>query len=197
MSWVADTVGAWTAWYGAGAVEPFATRALTVALATVETWLDRPLELLERRQESWDGPTVILLRAWPVAELVSIEVDPGQSAPGLDAVKLDKETGRLAIGTHAWSAVTYTGGFDPMPADLEIALWNVAAALYPGIASAAGADAGGTVSRVTTPDVGTVEFRNPAGAGASTADQLLGGTLSPVIEALLQRYRAPSVVGAG
>jgi hypothetical protein len=83
-----------------------------------------------------------------------------------------------------------------MPVDLELALWMVAAALLPAVQSAAGAVAGQPIVRVSTPDVGTVEFaRASSSAGGGLGDRLLGATLSPQIEALVYRYRAESVVG--
>lgn len=196
MSWVDDTRAAWIAWLG-GTTPPTddqATRALTLALATVETWLDRELELIERIQDDAPVHGVIRLRAWPVESLTAITVNG--EALELTWVKLDKRTGHLvAPGCYYVSVTTtYTGGFDPMPPDLELALWMVAAQLYPSTLSAAGADMGQTVRRVTTPDVGTVEYSVGA-AGETTADELLGGTVSPQVAGLLSRYRAESVVG--
>jgi len=195
MSWVDDTLEDFKTWLGGTPDDAAATRALTLALATVETWLDRPLEKAERVQEDWPAYGVILLRAWPVESVSALTIING---PPLDLanLRLDKRTGRLlAPGCYYTQATTtYVGGFDPMPADLELALWQIAAAFYPTAQSAGGASTGQAVKRVTTPDVGTVEFVSSGAAGGS-ADAILGATLSPQIESLLQRYRAESVVG--
>lgn len=200
MSWVSDTLDEFKTWL-AVAGQPLpddatATRALTVALATVETWLDRELEQAERVQEHHGFVETVLLRAWPVDSVASIVQG---AAPGdvvdLALTHLDKRTGRLRMpALYALVTVTYTGGFATMPADLEFALWQIAAALYPGMKSAAGANSGAPIVRVSTPDVGTVEYRASSAAGQS-ADVILGATLSPAIESALQRYRAESVIG--
>jgi hypothetical protein len=198
MSWVDDTLADFMAWYGAVPPdEAAATRALTLALATVETWLDRGLERLER-VETYDQACAILLRAWPVESVASLTVGQAATVIGPDQYTLDKRRGILTPGGYYWSAtVTYTGGLEPFPADLTQALWSVAAALYPGAGSAAGGDTGGAVRRITTPDAGTVEFASTSSSGTRSADMLLGGILSPAIEAALNRYRAESAIGVG
>lgn len=199
MSWVSDTLADFIAWLNLTppADDATATRALTVALAAVETWLDRPLELAERTQEDFGLMERILLRAWPVESVSLITHDDGDDTEiDLELVHLDKQTGRLRMPTlYGTVRTTYTGGFATMPAELEFALWQVAAVLYPAMKSAAGASSGAQVSRVSTPDVGTVEFRSSSAGGGAPADSILGATLSPSIEALLQRYRAESVLG--
>jgi hypothetical protein len=198
MTWAADTLADFVAWLDMTppADDATATRALNVALATVETWLDRELEERERVQEHHGFAETVLLRAWPVASVASITQGeaPG-AAVDLTLTHLDKRTGRLRMpALYALLTVTYTAGFATMPADLEFTLWQIAAALYPAMKSAAGAAIGPAVARVSTPDVGTVEFRAGAAGGEAT-DALLGATLSPAIEAALERYRAESIVG--
>jgi len=196
MSWTADTLEAFKAWLGATtppADDATLTRALGLALATLETYLDRPLEKAERTQDDYNVGGVILLRAWPVESVATI--DAGGVPIAFDPLRLDKRTGRL--GVPCWYGATstkYTGGFEPMPIDLEHALWMIAAALVPAVQSAAGAEAGQPIIRVSTPDVGTVEFARASSSGGA-ADRLLGATLSPQVESLVQRYRAESVVG--
>lgn len=177
--------------------------ALNLALDVVEHWLDRPLELKERTQEDTDVAGVILLQAWPVVSVASVTIDNGQ--PGgqvidLAYTRLAKQTGRLAVGgRYGWGVVVtvYSGGFpfDAFPADLQFALFAIGAALFPQLAPGAGAG-GGTgqpVVRVSTPDVGLIEF---ARAGAGGVDsRILGATLSPAIDSMLSRYRNQSVIG--
>lgn len=197
MTWSADTLDDFIAWLALTppADPATATRALTVALATVETWLDRPLEQMERTQFDYGYAEQVLLRAWPVVSVSAITQGGDDTPVDLELAHLDKRTGRLRMpALYALLSVTYVGGYDPMPADLEFALWQIAASLYPAMKSAAGAELGQAVSRVSTPDVGTVEFRSSSSGGGAT-DALLGATLSPAIESALQRYRAESVVG--
>lgn len=198
MTWLADTLPGFIAWLDMTppADDATALRALTVALSTVETWLDRELDLAERVQEHHGFVETVLLHAWPVAAVTSIVQGAAPGDPvDLALVHTDKRTGRIRMpALYALVTVTYTGGFATMPADLEFALWQIAAALYPAMKSAAGAELGQAVSRISTPDVGTVEFRSSSSGGGAT-DALLGATLSPSIEAALQRYRAESVVG--
>jgi hypothetical protein len=194
MSWAADTLAAFKAWLGATtATDAQLTAALELALATVESWLDRPLELVERTQEDFDANCMVRLRAWPVESVASVTY-AGQAAD-VAALALDKRTGRLGVPFY-WGTITtvYTGGFATMPRELELVLWSVAAALLPAASSSAGVDMGQAVRRVTTPDVGTVEYAT-ATASEGQAAQFLGGAAPPQFEAVLSRYRAESIVG--
>lgn len=197
MSWVDDTLADFIAWLAMDppADDATATRALTLALASVETWLDRPLEKMERTEEDYAVTGIVRLRAWPVESVSSVVIGNG---PPVDVsmLAIDKRVGHVCMPTWSgWTTLVYVGGYDPLPPDLEFALWQVAAAYYPSMASAAGVETGGAVRRITTPDVGTIEYATAAAAGGGQADRLLGATLSPQIEALLTRYRAESVVG--
>jgi hypothetical protein len=196
--WVPGTLDDFINWYGAVPPDPAAaTRALNLALATVETWLDRELEVKERT-ETTDASCVVLLRAWPVLYVVEMTAGSAGTVIPPDQYRLDTRRGIITPGGFYWATtVTYAGGLYPFPADLEMALWTVAAALYPSVTSAAGAGTGQAVRRVTTPDVGTVEYATSGAAAGRSSDLLLGGILSPAIEATLARYRAESVVGAG
>jgi hypothetical protein len=193
MSWAADTLTAFKAWLGATtATDAQLTAALELALVTVENWLDRPLELMERTQEDFDANCVVRLRAWPVESVASVTY-AGQAAD-VALLALDKRTGRLGVPYYWGAMVTvYTGGFDPMPRDLELVLWSVAAALLPASSSSAGVDLGQEIRRVTTPDVGTVEYATAS--SSSAAEQFLGGAVPPQFESVLARYRAESVIG--
>lgn len=197
MSWAVDTLPAFKAWLGTAAgsaTDEQLKAALELALATVENWLDRPLEKLERTQDDYDAQCVVLLRAWPVESVASVTY-AGNSVADVAALALDKRTGRL-VAPYYWGRITtvYTGGFDPMPRDLELVLWAVAQALLPSTMSAAGVSLAPAIRRVTTPDVGTVEYAT-APASESQADQLLGGAVPAQFESVLARYRAESVIG--
>lgn len=194
MSWAADTLAAFKAWLGTTtATDEQLTAALELALVTVENWLDRPLEKMERTQEDFDAQCIVLLRAWPVDSVASVTY-AGQAAD-VAQLALDKRTGRLGVPFYWGATVTvYTGGFDPMPRDLELVLWAVAAALLPASSSSAGVDMSQEIRRVTTPDVGTVEYAT-ASSSSDQAAQLLGGAIPPQFESVLARYRAESVIG--
>jgi len=194
MTWPTDTLSAFKAWLGATtATDDQLTAALELALVTVENWLDRPLELKQRTQTDFDANCVVRLRAWPVDNVTSVTY-AGQAAD-VALLALDKATGRLAV-PYYWGAIetVYSGGFDPMPRDLELVLWTVAAAVLPASSSRAGVSLAPAVRRVTTPDVGTVEYATPP-ASESQAEQLLGGAIPPQFESVLARYRAESVIG--
>lgn len=198
MSWAADTLADFKAWLPATtppASDAQLLAALELALATVETWLDRPLELAQRTQEDWPTAGVVWLRAWPVDNVASVTSN-GQALE-LAYLVTDKRTGRIGLGGCIGGPVvtTYSGGFDPMPADVQMALWLVAAAGLPGVISAAGVDMGQAVRRVSSPDVGTVEYATAGAAGDAAGTAFLGDTLPPQVESLLARYRAESVVG--
>lgn len=195
MTWPADALERFKAWIApATPTDDQATAALVLALEQVELWLDRPLELLERIEDDWVIDCLVRLRAWPVQELAAVTL--AGHALDLEHVVLDRRTGRLAVpGAGGHVVVTYTGGFDPFPAGLELALFIVAGELLPLASSAAGAELGGAVRRVTSPDAGTVEYANTTETAGRQADQLLGGALPAQAESLLWRYRAEGPIG--
>jgi hypothetical protein len=196
--WISSTLEDFMEWYGAIPHDPAAaTRALALALSIMETHLDRELQV-KARTETTDASCVVLLRAWPVLYVDEMTAGSAGTVIPPDQYRLDMRRGIITPGGFYWTtSVTYVGGLHPFPADLEMAIWLIAADKYPGVTSAAEAGTGQAVRRVTTPDVGTVEYASSGGAGGRSADMLLGGTLSPAIEAMVARYRAESVVGAG
>lgn len=199
MSWPQDALARFKAWIApATPTDEQATGALALALETVELWLDRPLELLERIEESWTVTGLVRLRAWPVTAIAGVVVGEPAVPIATPALVVDKRTGRLAVpAVCGHVVVTYTGGLDPFPPGLELALFMVAAELLPLVSSSAGAaELGEAVRRVTSPDAGTVEYASSAETAGRQADQLLAGEMPPQVESLLWRYRAEGPIGA-
>lgn len=126
--------------------------ALDTALAVAESYCDRAFLKQDDTQEfTAPIPATLLVRRWPLATLASImPLDPLPEPPP-DPVaipsqwKIDKKRGMIFIvGMPPWIypsglplppdfpwtvtgrvgfVLAYNGGYDPLPADLEAALW--------------------------------------------------------------------------
>jgi hypothetical protein len=179
-----------------------AVGALDQGLALVESYLDRKLEYLATEHEEI-GPertTRFLLRRYPVESIIAVTV-AGAAFPE-SGYMVNKEAGILFVAGYwsGWppSSVDYAGGYkdDAWPADLLMVMMEFAASLWPAI-YATGAPAPAEVSepiqRISIPDVGTVEYA--AGTG-NAATAILGfGQIPAASLAVLDRYRAASVIG--
>jgi len=169
------------------------TLALSLALSVVEDYLDRKLEYkadetatLFRNREN-----IYLLRRYPVESLISI--DKGD----LSNAKISKSHGILFLSTAADEVeLTYAGGYKTLPPVIEMVLWQIFDAEYPGFANpgSVAPASGQVISSISVPDVGTIKYESSGSASGISADL---GILTASQGALLDRYRAESVVGCG
>jgi hypothetical protein len=142
------------------------------------------------------------LRQFPVKAVTAFEIDGG--AADASRVRFNPKTGQLlALDNQAWSSdlgprlagsrakITYTAGFDAVPADLYGALVGILQMLWTQRATvAAGLPAG--VKGVNAVDVGQVEFYDASKlleaqitSGSEGGDPLLGpfaAYLSPYVD---------------
>lgn len=168
------------------------TLALSLALSVVEDYLDRRLEYkaetvtLFRNKEN-----IYLLRRYPVEMLGT--VDNGD----ITKAKISKPHGILFFTPSSDEfTLTYSGGYKELPPVIEMVLWQVFDTEYPGIANpgTVAPDTGRQISQISVPDVGTIKYESSGAASGVSADF---GILSASQAALLDRYRAESVVGCG
>lgn len=150
---------------------------LDTALAIVEGWLDRKL-LLATETEVFHEPKSCKLwvERYPLVEVLTINGDDYNPAAGYE---IEQDNGWIK-GPWPATPITleYTGGYDPLPPDLEFALWQVFGALWAAMNQATGLPAtdGGTsidgIDSITVPDVGTVRFTSAANTAATTGGVL-------------------------
>jgi hypothetical protein len=113
-----------------------ALAALDTASAFVEAYLGQTVELVEDDVETMDGSgtRVLLLPAYPVTEVASVEVDEEELTEGDDYAW--SRTGELRKLTGTWPAtlrsvvVTYSHGYATIPAAIVGVVASVAARLY-------------------------------------------------------------------
>jgi hypothetical protein len=113
-----------------------ALAALETASAFVEAYLDHAIELDEDDEIILDGSgtRVLLLPAWPVTDVASVEVDEEELEPDEDYSW--SATGELRKLTGLWPAtlrsvtVTYSHGYAQVPPAIVGVVASVAARLY-------------------------------------------------------------------
>lgn len=169
------------------------TSALNAALAIVENYCDRRFLYKRDTVAFYDAHTrKLLLDRYPI---VSINTISGKGSPS----QINPSTYHV----HNWAGmilfhgapffdeldIDYNGGYQTLPADLELALWMIFDALWPSFNSTAGATTvgGGAINSITVPDVGTIRFDN----GSSGANGGAGavGLISASAINILQPYR--------
>jgi hypothetical protein len=208
--------------------------AMDVALAVAEGYCDRRFLKQADTQEFPlpTGPT-LLVRRYPLVSLETIAPLDPQDEPPVEPVdvsatwRIDKRRGIVfMVGMPPWGAsyttpvapgafyagaragfvLNYTGGYDPLPADLEQALWMVFDAVWfstPGWGAEAGSQsgAGGGAVKSFSIDGSTISFDNASGNEAASQSGGSVGAWGPYLPlgatSLLQQYRAETVVGVG
>jgi hypothetical protein len=163
------------------------TSACNAALAAAENYCDRRFLYKRDSVSFYDARSRKLsLDRYPIVSINTI------SAKGSGSV-LDTSTYHV----HNWSGmilfhgapffdeldIDYNGGYQTLPADLELALWMIFDGVWPiyssngggGAATAGGAP--GAITSISVPDVGTLRFDNSAsnggGSGANGAFGLI------------------------
>lgn len=172
-----------------------AQAALTLALDTVELYLDRGLEFQKDITEEieWDHNSY-LVRRFPIVKVHNF-------SHSSDSYQVDKARGMVrGFGSvKEGVSITYDGGYEMIPPPIQYILFDVATTLYPTIYDAGTSGAistGQAIKSISTPDVGTISYYEGAAAAADGS-----GTpwafISGAHRMLLDRYRAESVIGVG
>ncbi|SCK49057.1 Phage QLRG family, putative DNA packaging [Variovorax sp. HW608] len=234
MSWDLDTARKRLGIEG-GEQDEVIESAMNFALAVAESYCDRRFLKQEDRQEFTlpCGPN-LLVRRYPLVSLETIEpIDPQPDPPPEPydvsaAWRMDKKRGIVfVVGAPPWVAggvdaaapspfygresagfvLNYTGGYDPLPADLEQALWLVFDAVWfatPGWGADAGSQAGaGAGGAVKSFNIDGMALAFDTGSGDKAASQAGGdvGSFGPFLPlsatSLLHPYRAETVIGIG
>ena len=179
-----------------------AENSLAFVLSVTERYLDRRLEYKLDEVETF-GPAPrkrLLLRRYPIEDVAEILI--GTSILPLEqyAAGFDGEAGVVYLyGWAGWPArITYSGGYkdEEWPPELLMVVMELAASAYPGFATAGVPILGGIeppVKRVSVPDVGTIEYAD--NGGSSSIDVLGFGVIPRSYGAVLERFRAASIVG--
>lgn len=210
--------------------------AMDLAVAVAEGYCDRRFLKKADTQEFTTpcGPT-LLVRRYPLVSLESLgpldpQDDPAPDpSPVPEQWRMDKKRGivfmvgappyiapdgtarapswlAMSLGVRAGFALNYIGGYDPLPADLEAALWMVFDAAWfstPGWGADPGSQSGAGGDGVKAFGIDGMTLSFDTGSGDKASGQAGGdvGSWGPLLPlgatALLQFYRAETVMGIG
>lgn len=199
--------------------------ALDAALAAAESYCDRHFAKQADTQEvrQWPASRELLLRRYPIESLTNLRPLPPHPGPALDPAPAPSsdpvsipsrwrmEAKRGVV--HLWASaeplsiasgftIAYVGGYDPLPADLEAALWMIFDSLWsttPGWGAAAGSQisAGGAVKSFAI-DGMSIGYDTDATVGnAGAGDAQAWGVLPARAVGILNFYRAESAALGG
>ena len=180
-------------------------RVMDVVLASVENLLGRGL-LLRRETVRFLNPNTRRLRLprYPILQVYTIDGKPytGQIQHRVGWIEFVGSAGGRAV------SVDYEGGFDPLPADLEAALWEAFVHRWSDVDPLTGlptqgsgatvVKGSGDVSRITLADFGSVTYDvgssvagGDDGQGSLASMQARWGWLAPWATTL-ELYRSES-----
>jgi hypothetical protein len=153
------------------------TNALNVALAVAENYCHRNFMFKAQTDTFYRNNTNVLQASRPpIATVVSLWRDGAL----VDASQYDvhNSAGEIllrSVVVGSTYTLKYTGGYNPLPADLEMALWLVFDEVWAGM-QGGGVVGAGEISSITIPDVGTVRFSE--GVQSGTPSGSASGMLS-------------------
>jgi hypothetical protein len=147
----------------------------------------------------------ISLRRYPLTAITGIDTveNDGTLTPDGQANYVWEASTGLLFGLRTTTArktlITYTAGYQVLPADLEMALWQVFdtvwASMQPG-GGGSSVSGGQAIKSVTLADVGTIHF--DVGSSGNAQSSSAGWGFIPVLaQSILDRYRRGSTVGVG
>lgn len=183
------------------------TRVMDETLVAIESALGRGLLLATDTEVfRWVNGPRLLLRRFPLVSVTTITGPVAGPTYDLANVKINADVGTIESFQFYGSTeltVEYEGGYDPLPADLERAMWSAFLTLWAATDGTTGAPAigsgavivpgSGEVSSVSLADFGTVRFDvgSSVSSGDSSSAALVAnwGWLYPWASTL-QLYRA-------
>lgn len=182
---------------------------MAVALALAEKYCDRRfLSKLETVKFLDVRRADLHLYRWPIEFITSVVSVQADGSPVDVAYVADEELGVLYLGSGAGCAlavsrditVVFQGGFDPLPPDLEWALWSIFDQLWatgPGWGAPAEVSADTGAVRSFSIDGMSIGYATDTASGGSaaggSADGL--GIIPARAIACLEFYRAETAVG--
>jgi len=162
--------------------------AMDGAVAILEGHLDRGFMPGNYKEKFTDreGHGVVFTHVYPIdGDTVKIDgVKFTNAIDGDQGILFAAEDGRYDFKGRSF-LVEYTGGYNPLPADLELVLWSIFDRLAGDMGGAPTISAAG-IDSITVPDVGTVRFRAQDSSGATSTS---GGPFGPLFETVSSKYR--------
>jgi len=166
------------------------TAAVGAALAVAEKYCDRMFMYAAETVKFYDfHGHVIFLPRYPIAAIIS--------ETGLPTTRhVNGTLGGIELhGQHFIheATISYAGGYQVLPPDLELALWLIFDGLWPQFnlpvtGGAAAAVGGGAITSISVPDVGVLRFSDPNN-GSASGSASGNGLIPSAAVALLEPYR--------
>lgn len=183
------------------------TACLAQAIAMCETYCDRWFDYkADEEEQIYPARSALLVKRYPLEAVTSIVDDIGETLDpaGYDIVG---EAGVILRGGCGWYrapvTVTYAGGYQEYPPDLQYALLAAFDAVWastPGWGAATNVNEreAGVISKISIVGVGSLDYSGPGGGGGSTqrfaSDVAPWGVLPVSVVAVLTRYMNSTVI---
>jgi hypothetical protein len=167
---------------------------LDTAVAIAEKYLDRGISYATETVKFYN------VEGWQL-NMPRYPIETVTTVVGLDnlSYKTHLHGGYFDFNTQVWideADITYTGGYQTYPGDLELALWLIFDEIWnstPGAGIAVGAGTSPQeIESVSIPDVGTIKYAKNASSAGSAGNVLTNGFISSAALALLEPYRRMS-----
>ena len=157
--------------------------ALDAVLAFAEKYCDRQfLYSGQRVSFYYFTGRVLQLHRYPIDQILQVSQSVGD-------YKVHRIAGQIEFpGNQAFDEITidYTGGYQPLPADLEMAFWMIFDDVYGAVSGTGGISAGG----VKSVRVGEISVAYDTGAQASSGGGLsLFGMPNALVKSVLDLYK--------
>ena len=168
------------------------TQLMDTAISIAERYCDRKFLRKQEQIRFYDiAQETVQLPRWPV---VSIDAS---TPSNLGKHHVHRGAGQIKFhGQRFFDEldITYTGGYDPLPADLEMALWNIFMTLWDTYGSGSGGGgptiALGAVKRKTIVNVGSIEYETGSAASSDSDSAADWSSLMPgATRTILNLYR--------
>jgi hypothetical protein len=125
----------------------------------------------------YHGGDTLFLPRFPVEAIISARGIP-------QYLKIHSRMGMIQFAGYFTSEeieIRYTGGYQVLPPDLEMALWGVFDSVWPSISGTSDPTAG-AIDSITIPDVGTIRMNNSSGSASSANNANVLGPFSSILD---------------
>jgi hypothetical protein len=179
--------------------DPQLEQGAALALTLVESWLDRKLLFKDDERETLraEGGGALLLHRWPVTRIDMIA--PAGIGAELTHWIVDEARGTIHLRNYRGPVyVEYAGGFYPLPADLEQAIFMVFDRVWSEFAGFAAQQPvlNNGLRRVQVTGVGSLDYENIY-ARASFDEVNALGAIPALASGILAPYRRETRLGCG
>lgn len=155
------------------------TTALNAALAVAEQYCDRRFLYKRDTVAFYDAKNrALILSRYPIDTINSITSKASGAAVDSSGYHVHHWNGMIYFhGAPFFDEIQidYTGGYQTLPADLELALWLILDTLWPSLSGSGAAAAGGGAIKAIRSNGASVEYDTSGNAGGGIASASASG----------------------